>query len=289
MTWGLNYLRKELAWPSVETAGEIGLYFGIGVVLAGIHVLVPPSLQSQLALDYQDIQWWSIYTSAVVHHSDMHLLSNLVGFSVATGIAYGLAREMGHRRWVRLSVLTIVVVGPAVISFSSYVVWTQLAGSVSGESRGFSGLVGACVGLAYMALLLWIGDRWQWAVAWWAGLGLYLLGMVELSVIYTGGIGVEIGMLAGGGLLWTGWQLVQLLGGIDDWRESVLASVFVGLVVVLLGLLVFGLFPSQLTTGGGSTTNIVAHGVGLVVGVVISVGVWLYCQLGFGEWCRKIW
>jgi hypothetical protein len=267
-------LRDELVWPSNKTVGDIALIAGIGLFVTGVQVLTPPALQSRLALQYHNIEVWALFTSAFVHHSPSHLQSNLVGYFVASGLAYGLARGTGRRRWFRLALLTVVVVGPVVITTTSYVLWTQLAASVSGESRGFSGIAGACVGLVYVALLLWIDDRWCRASAWWAGFGIYLLLMLELAVIYTGGVGPWVGLTAGVGFVLVARYAVgrEWLATHEGRIDLGLAWLFVGLVVVLLGLLVFSLFPSTIGDGG-STTNIVAHGVGVGYGVTVGASV----------------
>jgi membrane associated rhomboid family serine protease len=56
----------------------------------------------------------------------------------------------------------------------------------------------------------------------------------------------------------------------DERTELVLEGVFSGLVVVLLLVFVWALFPTTLVRGG-TTTNIVAHGSGLLYGVVVSI------------------
>lgn len=265
-------VRDELAWPSAETIGDIALIGGVSLLVAGVHLVIPPALQSRLALQYHDIEMWALFTSAFVHHSDSHLWSNLSGYVVASGLAYGLARTVDRRRWFRLALLAVVVVGPVVITTTSYVVWTQLAASVSGESRGFSGIAGACVGLVYVSLLLWIDTQWCRASAWWTGFGTYLLLMLELSVIYTGGVGPRVGLTAGAGFVLVGrYAAERELPATHEARTDLgLAWLFVGLVVVLLALLVFVLFPSTISNGG-PTTNIVAHGVGVVYGVAVGL------------------
>ncbi|MBX0288463.1 hypothetical protein EGH22_19200 [Halomicroarcula sp. F28] len=271
--------RADITRPSTETLLDLGCIAGIGLLVAAVHVLVPQAFQRRLALQYHDVEILSLFTSAFVHYSDRHLLTNLFGYVVAAGLAYGLARMAGRRHWFRRTLLALVLVGPVVVSVLSLLTLTSLVPGVSGNSRGFSGIVGGCVGMGFVALLCWIQDRHGWATAGWVGFGIYLVLMMELSVIYSGGVGREVGVLAGGGLVVTGWQLWSGLGG--DRVDLVLESVFVGLVVVLLGLLVFVLFPRQLTDGGGATTNIVAHGVGLVFGVVVSGGFIAVSETGY--------
>ncbi|MDS0261727.1 hypothetical protein NDI56_20190 [Haloarcula sp. S1CR25-12] len=262
--------RADITRPSTETLLDLGCIAGIGLLVAAVHVLVPPALQHRLALQYHDVEVHSLFTSAFVHHSDRHLLSNLFGYVVAAGLAYGLARLAGRRRWFSRTLLALVLVGPVVVSVCSLLTLTGLVPGVSGNSRGFSGIVGGCVGMGFVALLCWIQDRHGWATAGWVGFGIYLVLMVELSVIYSGGVALEVGVFAGGGLVVTGWQLWSGLGGVRI--DLVVEGIFTGLVVVLLGLFVFVLFPSQLSVGGGATINIVAHGVGVVFGVVVSGG-----------------
>lgn len=272
----ISSLRQaDVPRPSTGTLHDLGFVAGIGLVVVAVHVLVPPALQHRLALQYHDVKGWSLFTSAFIHHSDRHLLANLGGYFVAAGLAYGLARQAGQRHWFRRTLLTLVVVGPVAVNLLSVVTLTSVVPGISGNGRGFSGIVGGCVGMGFVALLLWIQDRHQRATAGWVGFGIYLVLMLELSVIYTGGVGPAVGVLAGGGLLLTGWQLCSGLRG--NRVDLFLESTFVGLSIVLLGMLVFALFPSQLSTGDGATTNIVGHGAGMAFGVAVSGGIaWIH-------------
>ncbi|MBX0296992.1 hypothetical protein [Haloarcula nitratireducens] len=245
--------------------------------MAAIHVLLPPAMHSQLAFRYQYPAVLSVFTSAFVHHSTSHLVTNLIGYGLAAGMTYLLSREAGQRRWFRRTVVVLVVMVPFLVTSTSYLVLTSLQPGLMGAERGFSGVAAGFVGFLFVALLIWLERRYSRVVTWSVGPMVFIGLLLEIAVIYTSGVPVTIIGLGLVGIALSGWQLVDEVAlpvGAAFRLEVVPEGLFVGLVVVLLGLLVLLLFPVDIVQQG-TTTNIISHGAGFVSGIVLSGICWL--------------
>lgn len=95
---------------------------------------------------------------------------------------------------------------------------------------------------------------------------------------YAGGLQPSVTglVLLGSGLVFGRY----LLDGVNipegkERRDAVISGVAVGLVAVVLGVLVLGLFPDvEALVEGGTFTNVFAHATGFVLGIVASVVSW---------------
>lgn len=268
----VSELFAEVQRPSRPTLVDIGLVGAIALVVATIHVVAPPKLQTRLALDYQQIGAASLFTSAFVHYSNEHLLNNLTGYLAAVGIAYTLSRQAGRRHWFRVTLVALVVLLPVLVNLSSYVTLASIEHGLDIEGRGFSGVVAGCVGFAFVALLVWIREQHTSSTAMQAGVVIFLGLVLELSIIYTGSVSLEVGLVSSVGFGLSGWQLVagsEMSAIRERLPELAIEGTYVVLMAVMIGLLVFALFPATITTGG-TTTNIIAHGAGFALGVAVS-------------------
>ncbi|WP_135305500.1 hypothetical protein [Haloarcula amylovorans] len=187
-------------------------------------------------------------------------------------MTYLLSWQAGQRRWFRRTVVVLVVVVPALVTSTSYLVLTSLQPGLAGAERGFSGVAAGFVGFLFVALLVWLERRYSRAVAWSVSPMVFIGLLLEIAVIYASGVPVTIIGLGLVGIALSGWQLVGeiVLPVVGDFQsDAVLEVGFVGFTIVLLGLFVLLLFPAELVQEG-TTTNIVGHGVGFVCGMVLS-------------------
>jgi hypothetical protein len=244
----------------------------IGGVLVAIHFLLPAGIQEQLAFDHEQFTPWSLLTAAYVHNSTQHLLNNLGGYGVGAIIAYILCVGQGRRRWFWITIAGFLFVLPILVNSTSYVAFQALG--IEPTTRGFSGVVAGFAGFVLVALARRIGDRYGASAGQSVGQGVFLVLLGEIAVIYAGVPSLPLlGLLVVGLVLSFG--SLGLRGLRRDWEpdertELVLEGVFSGLVVVLLLVFVWALFPTTLVQGG-TTTNIVGHGLGLLNGIFISL------------------
>ena len=257
--------RRRTAFDAVGLAA-------IGGVLIAIHFLVPVGIQEQLAFDHERFTPWSLLAAAYVHNSTQHLLNNLGGYGVGATIAYVLCVGQDRRRWFWMTIAGFLLVLPILVNSTSYVAFQALG--IEPTTRGFSGVVAGFAGFILVALARHIGDRYGASAGQSVGQGVFLILLGEIAVIYTGVPSLIVSSLLVVGLLLSFGSL-GLRGLRRDWdpderMELVLEGVFAGLVVVLLLVFVWALFPTTLVRGG-TTTNIVGHGLGFLWGSSIAV------------------
>lgn len=258
---------------------DVGLIGGIGVIVAAVHILASPAMQASLAFNYQHPDVSSLFTSAFIHYSDEHLLSNLAGYVGATSMTYVLSRQYNQRWWFRWTVVTLVVGLPMLVTLTSYVALTELRPSIQGTGRGFSGVTAGFIGFMFTTLLVWLEKRHSREVARSLGTIIFISLLLEVVVIYHPG--VPVGIIGFGliGITLSGWQIFEKVTVPETTtgrREAAFEVVVVGLVVGLLGTFVLMLFPKSIVQQG-STTNIISHGAGFMYGFIISgVSYWLF-------------
>lgn len=252
---------------------DSALIGSVAVLLAGIHFLAPPATQARLAFNYQQFDPLNLLTAAYVHHSEQHLAGNVTAFLAAATVANILCQMSDERRWFHLTFGVFLVILPVLVSLTSYAVITYIAPGVIPTSRGFSGVAAGFAGFVLAALAVLVAKTYSRSTGLFLGQAIFLGLLCEVGLIYAGVVRLELVVLAIAGLVLNGWGLVRE-GTWPDSREQWVNrgwdAVFVGLVVVLLGVFVFGLFPAQIATGD-STTNIIAHGIGFLYGIAIAV------------------
>jgi hypothetical protein len=99
--------------------------------------------------------------------------------------------------------------------------------------------------------------------------------MQLIDLQYAGGFRLSVtGLVLLGGVLVFGqyaWHGVEVPDG-EERRDAVITAGAVGLVGVVLGVLILGLFPEgEALVEGGSFTNVFAHAAGFVWGIVLTV------------------
>lgn len=246
----------------------------ISIVLTGIHFFIPAGIQSQLAIDYSQFNLTELFTSAYVHHNNSHLWSNVSGFVAAATVANFLCRMTDERRWFHLSLGTLLLISPILVTFTSYSVITHYNPSMTGTGRGFSGVAAGFAGFVFVALVVLLADAYSVTTAQYIGQAVILGLLAEVAFIYGGGNRIRLVGLALGGVMLSVWWAVNngtWPGSQDAWKKRTAEALFIGSVVMLLGVFVYSLFPAQIANGD-ATTNIIAHGVGFVYGAsLVSV------------------
>ena len=253
---------------------DIVLIIFAPVILAAIFFATPTTLQQQLALTPSDPQWYTIFTAAYVHADASHLTGNLFGYFLAVGYTYQICRYADRRQWFRRTFIALLLVTPIVVNVANVLAFGTVLPVVEGYSRGFSGVVGGFGGFLLVAFIVAVKDAYGSELAEVVGVSLVLLLLFMISVVYAGRVQPLVAGLVASGI---GLQVVGTLYE-RDWelptvdvttRAFAIQFVSGGLVVVVLAVLVLSLFPAALVEGG-TFTNIVGHGVGVLTGGVIS-------------------
>lgn len=245
----------------------------VALLLVGVHLIVPASGREILTLRYASPDPLRALTAAYVHFDAVHLRGNVVGYLLASGIAYLCCHAAGERRWFRYSFVALLTLLPMAVNLS--VAWL-IGGDATG--RGFSGVVAGFVGLVFVTAPVIVRRRFGFEpwVAWHTTAAMTFVVAAALVWMVVGSIPPALaGVLAVGAGL-TLVSFIQRGGGRtglpadrDGWTR--LAAAFTVAVGILLAVTAFvtGLFPARLTTDG-AVTNVLAHYLGLVYGAVVA-------------------
>lgn len=246
----------------------------IPAVLASIYYGTSLSFQQFLALDHTTPRLLNFWTNALVHDhrpGDGHLIGNITVYLLLVFPCWILhiSRGMERRFWTGLAI--ILTVGPFIVSASSYIAFFELLGLELQNDRGFSGVVSALAGFLLVSVLDTFAQKQEEPVAV-LSMGLYF-GYLML------GLGVLTGRLAaiGLGLLilvgtYTGThtRYVAPVIALSTWGHDNRWLSVVIIIAVFVSIFGFALsLPSSIISGDG-LTNIVAHGAGLLFGMVIA-------------------
>jgi hypothetical protein len=251
------------------------LLLSIPLLLAAIHFLAPTTLQNALAFDHTRFNVYTLLTAAYVHASNSHLYNNLVGYALTAIYTYALCLFVDERQWFRRTLPLHLVALPVLVNLTSYAIFQLQYPDSDPVSRGFSGVVAGLGGFLLVALYVFVKKRHDGELAWAVGLTLFLLLMQLIDLRYAGGFRLSVtGLVALGGVLVFGqyaWRGVEVPEG-EARRDAVITAGAVGLVGVVLGVLILGLFPeAEALVEGGSFTNVFAHAAGFLWGISIGI------------------
>ena len=256
---------------------DLVFFIAIAAVLAGLHFLLPQSIQDQLVFQHANLNPLTMWTSAFVHLDNQHLFSNLQGYATAIAPLYILYWHWGRRRDLRRAVLLMLLVFPFLVSGASYLVFRFVYhASEMTVTRGFSGIVGALAGFLFASLVAFLADRYGRFRGLSAGMLMLLvaLGALLFSVsavvtwwemgLVVFGIVLEASILVPREVLVRPGELRRVFE--ENWEAFGLV-VYGFLAVVVL---VLGLFPAEVVHEGGMT-NIFGHGVGFGLGAIFGL------------------
>ncbi len=263
-----------------QHALDLLLVASIVAVLTTVHVLVPSSLQDQLALRPADPQWYTLLTAAYTHASFDHLQANLIGYLLAVCYVYWLCLYLERRQWFWQTTLGLLVITPLVVNSANVLLYGTYLPEISGVTRGFSGVVAAFVGFLLISFTAAIREAHTAQLAQAIGVGLILLLLLLIDTVYAKTLRPIVAGLAVFGIC---VQAASLLYH-RDWdtlvqtrsREQLLFQIAGGVLIVLvLAILTLQMFPAELVVDN-SFVNIFAHGIGFIIGATVSAVVLSY-------------
>jgi len=255
-------------YPRGLVRRDLTLVGSVAALLALVHLLLAAPIRRRLAFRHGTIDPVTLYTSAFVHADWTHLLGNVAGYLAAAVVAYGLCLQAGRRRWFLATFAGFLLLYPWLVGLVSFAILGWLYPGLNPITRGFSGIGAAFAGFVFVALVAVIRREHDRRTAVCAGLAVWLLVPLEISVIYAGRL-----LLPVAGAAVVGWGLC-LYGLAGDraadpptGRECLTPRVVeTGMVVLLLVTFVYALFPAEVV-GDGAVTNVVAHGAGFLLGI----------------------
>jgi len=260
---------REEKQPIVEGT----LLLAVPVLLIAVHILTPETLKQTLAFSHERFSVYTLSTAAYVHNGQAHLVGNIVGYLLATIYAYMLCVAVDERRWFWRTFVVFLVALPILVSLSSYVVFATWFPSASVVSRGFSGVVAGFAGFLLVALAVYVRKRYSTELGGVVGVSAFLVLMATIDFIYSGRVRLVVGGLVAAGIaLQVGSYVWQAEVDLEELPRRRVAQDIgaVVLVFAVLGYIVVSMFPADIVQGG-STTNIIAHAMGFLLGISISV------------------
>lgn len=258
----------------------------VGGLLVVVHVLVPDAVQRSLAFQHDLGRPVKMVTSAYLHNTVGHLWNNLLGYAAVGGYACVICNGLDERRWFWLTTVVFLTLLPVLVNLSSYALFASFyAGPPLPSSRGFSGVVAGYAGFLYVAALAMVRTAHGRVPARDVRLGLFALLAGEVLFVHSDGVPPVGTALV---LALVGLAVVDLYwwaapAGVpatrEEWVDLLGAGVRVGLVAVVLGILVRGLFPPRMLVNG-MFRDVFAHAGGLVFGAAIAA--WGFRYWGTG-------
>lgn len=257
-------------------AVELLILLAIPAILGFIYYLIPTSWQQILVLDHTNPQIHAFWTNALAHEHlprDAHLLGNIVSYLLVVIPCWILYHyhEEGRRFWTGLTI--ILAVAPFIVSLSSYVAFHEVLGLQIENDRGFSGVVGAIVGFLIMTVLQTLAQTQEEKVAV-LSMGLYFaylvtgLGIVTLRLPFIG-IGVLIFTIT---FAATSTEYVAPAEQLAEWSEHNRQLSILLVVASFLSAFVFATsLPTDIVTDSNGLKNIVAHGAGIIFGMLVEI------------------
>ena len=256
-------------------AADVALVLAVAGVLAGLQFLVPRSVQSALYFRHDLTEPWTLLTAAYVHADVGHLARNVLGYLLAAAYAYALCVGAGERRWFRRTLPVFLLVLPVLVDLTSYAVFAVSYPSMALSSKGFSGVVGGFAGFVLVALYSYVRERRSALAGLTVCVSLFLLCLFSVDVRYAGGVRPRMAGLVVAGIALTGGRTAFeeriALPARERRQAAGVDAAVVALVGVVLGVLMFGLFPApSAVVRDGAITNVFAHAAGFLLGIGLS-------------------
>lgn len=266
--------RREIRGLLRRNILEFTILLSIPAILVLLYYIAPIHLQEQLTLNHTNLRWYAFWTNAYIHEhqpGDKHLLMNVVAYLllIFPTLAIYKLRGQARRFWIVFAV--IIAITPLVTSISSYIAFHEILGLQILNDRGFSGVVGAFDGFLIVTILSVFASEQPEPVGM-HSMGLYFAYLIMgLGAVTSRPLFLVIGVL---GLLIT--LLATKTEYVSSWPElsswgfahprmsiALIAAIFVSALAFAAAL------PNDITSGG-SLKNIVAHGAGIVFGMLTA-------------------
>lgn len=263
----------ELDAPG-DVAWDLLFVACVGALLVGVHYLLPPDARTALAFDHRRPWSLALLTSSYVHTDARHLWSNVGGYLSVAVVTTLLCHLTGRRRWLRRTLLALLVALPVLVSLTSWAVLRYGYGIDGVTSYGFSGVVAGFGGFLLVALVAVLRPVYGREASLYLGEFVLVLLLLETYAIYAATIRLPVALLFAAGLCLpvVGLGRVLYRDGAPAVSRATVAfhATVAGLVALLLAALVFGLFPTRLV-GDGTLTNVFAHAAGFGWGALLAV------------------
>ena len=257
-----------MSWRAVAFTGVL-VAFPIAAVV--LFTFIPPEQQMLLALDHRQPRWYQFVTAVVIHRDADHLWSNVVSFAFAYVAWVQLIRLGGQPARGRKIAAIALVIGPVGTMVLSLLAYDAVLTVDISLDRGLSGMVGLMTGLLIYEMVTIcmraVGDRLGAIIA----AGYIAVMLLTLQVVngqlppLFGESGIAL-LLGGGGVL-AFWGRTRLRRWGRAHPELMLTLLVAGPWSVFLFV---GLLPASMQ-GPDGLTNVVAHGGGLVLGMLIAL------------------
>lgn len=251
------------------------IFFALAGVLAAIYYLSPTSFQLALSLDHTDPQLYAFWTNSLVHaHQpwDLHLWGNIIFYLALVFPTWKLYELRDQKRWFWTGFILILVLGPIVSSVSGYLTFNQIPELQIQFDRGFSGVVGAFNGFLIMTIIQTFAREQEEPVAILSAviyLAYLLLGLGVVSRRFEVAV---FGLLLFVGVL-VGAQTRHVASGeqLSKWGYEHRALSITIVVAALVSTLAFvAALPPNIVNNSGGLTNVVAHGAGIIFGMMVE-------------------
>lgn len=272
----MHSLKQKAANSDIDKESTIPDFLAlilIPVLLTAIHYLSSPSVKDSLAYNPLNPELITLISSSAVHGSVSHLSGNLVAYGLIALTAYAIAIWIVELRWFRLSVLTILITTPIITHLAIPQFLLYSFGAIPESIRGFSSIV---AGLGGMTLILYLGllrRFYDGRAALTGGGVLTIVFLSQVALTYGALSEKQIAAVAIGMLLIVAIEIGDRVRSLEvsSIRFQVLGETLFlgGMVLLYLGLLVYGLFPED-PYSGGSSTAIFSHALGFLIGMLTT-------------------
>jgi hypothetical protein len=144
-------------WRSIRERPSLAdalLLVIVPAALIGVYAL-PVATREALVFRYVDPTIKTAFAAPFVHFEASHLLFNLLGYGLIVGMLYALSVASGHRGEFRIVFVSLLVVGPLVLSYLNLTI-VRL-----GVTFGFSGVLMAFYGYLPLSIAEYLESRFQ--------------------------------------------------------------------------------------------------------------------------------
>jgi len=128
-----------------STVVDVALILSVPVIMLAI-MTIPRSVRASFAFEYVSPSPVTAFASSFVHLSPLHLVWNLVAYTVVVSVTYLLAISSGQRRQFRVVFVSLVIATPVLVPYLNLTIVRQSA------TVGFSGVLMALYGYLPVSL-----------------------------------------------------------------------------------------------------------------------------------------
>lgn len=255
---------------------DISLVVGGAIILSAIHFYVPLNLRQTATLTTADPTMETLISSSYVHLSDNHFFSSLVTYIASVTLTCILCHYLNRNSWFRCTFFGLTFIAPFFTSLFSLAILQLLFPTAVISTNGFSSVVAGFVGFLFVILYTFLRENHSHWTASYAVILVSAIAVVLVIYRYVAPFPVfEFSIIAVSvciSAVGLGNQFLQTNRSLRTLMKTRLVLT-VALSFVIAGLclaFVSALFPATPTAGTG-TTNVYAHGVGVVLGAIFGL------------------